>query len=101
VIAALLPSLLMRWRYTAATGPTVFIDLVDLTVVTIARTAGEDTFTYGLMHQRQACQAAEIERALPHFTTARDATEPWAGLAGPTSRGQQVLAGRDLGPWCG
>ncbi len=41
-----------------------------------ARTAGEDTFTYGLMHQRQACQAAEIEQALPHFAAARDATEP-------------------------
>jgi len=38
-----------------------------------ARTAGEDTFTYGLMHQRQACQAAEIEQALPSFTAA---TEP-------------------------
>ena len=36
-----------------------------------ARAAGEDTFTYGLMHQRQACQAAEIERALPHFTAVR------------------------------
>ncbi len=36
-----------------------------------ARTAGEDTFTYGLMHQRQACQAAEIEQALPHFAAAR------------------------------
>ena len=30
-----------------------------------ARAAGEDTFTYGLMHQRQARQAAEIERTLP------------------------------------
>jgi CHAD domain-containing protein len=30
-----------------------------------ARAAGEDTFTYGLMHQRLACQAAEIEQALP------------------------------------
>jgi len=28
-----------------------------------ARAAGEDTFTYGLMHQRQACQAAAIEQA--------------------------------------
>ena len=37
---------------------------------------GEDTFTYGLMHQRQACQAAEIERALPPVTAAREATEP-------------------------
>jgi CHAD domain-containing protein len=34
-----------------------------------ARTAGEDTFTYGLMYQRQACQAAEIEQAC-HFTAA-------------------------------
>jgi len=33
-----------------------------------ARAAGEDTFTYGLLHQRQACQAAEIERALPRLT---------------------------------
>jgi basic amino acid/polyamine antiporter, APA family len=36
LIAALLPSLLMLWRYTTATGLTVFIDLVDLTVVTVA-----------------------------------------------------------------
>jgi amino acid transporter len=36
VIAALLPSLLMLWRYTTATGLTVFIDVVDLTVVTVA-----------------------------------------------------------------
>jgi CHAD domain-containing protein len=34
-----------------------------------ARAAGEDTFTYGLLHQRQACQAAESEQALPRFTT--------------------------------
>jgi len=33
-----------------------------------ARTAGEETFTYGLMYQRQACQAATIEQALPRFT---------------------------------
>jgi len=32
-----------------------------------ARAAGEDTFTYGLMHQSQACQAAQIEQALPRF----------------------------------
>ena len=37
-----------------------------------ARAAGEDTFTYGLMHQRQACQAATIEQALPCFTAARE-----------------------------
>ncbi len=29
-----------------------------------ARAAGEDTFTYGLMYQRQACQVAKIEQAL-------------------------------------
>jgi len=35
-----------------------------------AREAGEDTFTYGVMHQRQACQAAKIEQALPRLTAA-------------------------------
>ena len=33
VMAAVLPSLLMLWRYTTSTGLTVFTDLVDLTVV--------------------------------------------------------------------
>ena len=36
-----------------------------------ARAAGEDTFTYGLMHQRQAGQAASIEQALPRLAAAR------------------------------
>ena len=36
-----------------------------------ARAAGEDTFTYGLMHQRQACQAATIEQDLPRSAAAR------------------------------
>ena len=36
VMAALLPSLLMLWSYTTKTGLTVFTDLVDLTVVTVA-----------------------------------------------------------------
>ena len=36
IIAALLPSLLMLWRYTTSTGLTVFTYLVDLTVVTVA-----------------------------------------------------------------
>ncbi len=35
-MAALLPSLLMLWRYTTKTGLTVFTYLVDLTVVTVA-----------------------------------------------------------------
>lgn len=29
-----------------------------------ARSAGEDTFTYGLLYERQACQAAQIEGAV-------------------------------------
>jgi len=36
VVAALLPSLLMLWRYTTSSGLTVFTYLVDLTVVTVA-----------------------------------------------------------------
>jgi basic amino acid/polyamine antiporter, APA family len=36
VIGALLPSLLMAWRYSSSTGLTVFTYLVDLTVVTVA-----------------------------------------------------------------
>jgi len=35
-----------------------------------ARAAGEDTFTYGLLHQRQACQAAKIEQATARLTVA-------------------------------
>ncbi|WP_154676194.1 amino acid permease [Amycolatopsis benzoatilytica] len=36
LLAALLPSLLMVWRYTSGTGLTVFSFLVNLTVVTVA-----------------------------------------------------------------
>ena len=36
VIAAALPSVLMLWRYTTSTGLTVFTELVDLSVVTVA-----------------------------------------------------------------
>ncbi len=36
VVAALLPSLLMLWRYISSSGLTVFTYLVDLTVVTVA-----------------------------------------------------------------
>jgi basic amino acid/polyamine antiporter, APA family len=36
VMAALLPSVLMLWSYTTATGLKVFTDLVDLAVVTVA-----------------------------------------------------------------
>ena len=50
---------------------TVLLDLAGK-----ARMAGEDTFTYGLMHQRQACQAATIEPC--HASRTRDVTEPRA-----------------------
>jgi CHAD domain-containing protein len=42
---------------------------VLLTLAGQARVAGEDTFSYGVMHERQACQAAEIEQTLPHLVS--------------------------------
>jgi APA family basic amino acid/polyamine antiporter len=36
VVGAILPSILMLWRYTASSGLTIFTYLVDLTVVTVA-----------------------------------------------------------------
>jgi len=53
-------------HHDSVVARTVLLDLAGK-----ARAAGEDTFTYGLMHQRQACQAATIEQALPRFTAAR------------------------------
>jgi len=53
-------------HHDSVVARTVLLDLAQN-----ARAAGEDTFTYGLMHQRQACQAANIEQALPRFTAAR------------------------------
>ena len=53
-------------HHDSVVARTVLLDLAQN-----ARAAGEDTFTYGLMHQRQACQAAGIEQALPRFTAAR------------------------------
>jgi CHAD domain-containing protein len=55
-------------QHDSVVARTVLLDLAQQ-----ARMAGEDTFTYGLMHQRQACQAAEIERALPSVTAATEA----------------------------
>ncbi len=52
-------------HHDSVVARTVLLDLAAK-----ARTAGEDTFTYGLMHQRQACQAAVIEQTLPRFTAA-------------------------------
>jgi len=59
-------------HHDSVVARTVLLDLAGK-----ARAAGEDTFTYGLMYQRQACQAANIEQALPRFA-GRDAIEPWA-----------------------
>jgi CHAD domain-containing protein len=42
---------------------TVLLDLAGK-----ARAAGEDTFTYGLMYQHQAGEAASLEQGLPPFT---------------------------------
>jgi CHAD domain-containing protein len=46
-------------HHDSVVARTVLLDLAQE-----ARAAGEDAFTYGLMYQRQACQAAEIEQAL-------------------------------------
>jgi len=53
-------------HHDSVVARTVLLDLARK-----ARAAGEDTFTYGLMHQRQACQAATMGQALPRFTAAR------------------------------
>jgi CHAD domain-containing protein len=50
-------------HHDSVVARTVLLDLAGK-----ARAAGEDTFTYGLMHQRQACQATTMEQALPRFT---------------------------------
>lgn len=46
-----------------------------------ARAEGHDTFSYGLMYQRQVCQAAEIERALPRFAAPAIITAQSHGFA--------------------
>ncbi len=51
-------------HHDSVVARTVLLDLARK-----ARAAGEDTFTYGLMHQRQACQAAELEQALPRYAS--------------------------------
>jgi CHAD domain-containing protein len=51
-------------HHDSVVARTVLLDLAGQ-----ARVADEDTFAYGVMHQRQAYQAAEIEQALPHLMT--------------------------------
>jgi CHAD domain-containing protein len=50
-------------HHDSVVARTVLLDLAGR-----AREAREDTFTYGLMYQRQADQAARMEQALPPFT---------------------------------
>ena len=54
-----------------------------------ARAAAEDTFTYGVLHERQACHAAQIERTLPQFAACAKQTHSPPGSSGL----------RALGPW--
>jgi CHAD domain-containing protein len=51
-------------HHDSVVARTVLLDLAAK-----ARAAGEDTFTYGLLYQRQACQANDIEQALPRFAS--------------------------------
>ena len=48
-------------HHDSVVARTVLLILADQ-----ARAAAEDTFTYGVMHGRQACQAAGIEQELAH-----------------------------------
>ena len=50
-------------HHDSVVARTVLLDLAGK-----AREAGEDTFTYGLMYQRQAGRAARMEQVLPPFT---------------------------------
>ena len=50
-------------HHDSVVARTVLLDLAGE-----AREAEEDTFTYGLMYQRQADRAASMEQALPSFT---------------------------------
>jgi len=62
---------------------------VLLELAATARAAGQDTFTYGLMHRSQACHAAEIERALPRS---------WSSYRVGGSRRDVGLYGNRRGP---
>jgi CHAD domain-containing protein len=56
-------------HHDSVVARTVLLDLAAT-----ARADGQDTFSYGLMYQRQVCQAATIEQALPHFATLRSSS---------------------------
>jgi CHAD domain-containing protein len=67
-------------QHDSVVARTVLLDLAAA-----ARDAGEDTFAYGLLYQRQACAATAIEQSLPSFTTANPHQETQQGV-GSTGR---------------
>ena len=73
LMAAFLPSLLMLWSYTTATGLTVFTDLVDLTVVTVA-------IPYPFSACAQLSYLVSKRRRVQGWALARDLTIAGAGV---------------------
>ena len=73
VMAALLPSILMLWSYTTATGLKVFTDLVDLTVVTVA-------IPYLFSACAQLTYLVSRRRRVQGWALARDLTIAGAGV---------------------
>ena len=73
VMAALLPSLLMLWSYTTKTGLTVFTELVDLTVVTVA-------IPYLFSACAQLAYLVSKRRRVQGWQLARDLTIAGAGV---------------------
>jgi basic amino acid/polyamine antiporter, APA family len=73
LMAAVLPSLLMLWSYTTKTGLTVFTDLVDLTVVTVA-------IPYLFSACAQLTYLASRRRKVQGWMLARDAAVAGAGV---------------------
>jgi len=73
VMAALLPSALMLWSYTTATGLTVFTNLVALTVVTVA-------IPYLFSACAQLSYLVSRRRRVQGWALARDAAIAGAGV---------------------
>jgi APA family basic amino acid/polyamine antiporter len=73
LMAALFPSLLMLWSYTTATGLSVFTDLVDLTVVTVA-------IPYLFSACAQLSYLVSRRRRVQGWALARDLTVAGAGV---------------------
>ena len=73
VLAAVLPSLLMLWSYTTATGLKVFVDLVDLAVVTVA-------IPYLFSACAQLAYLVSKRRRVQGWALARDLTIAGAGV---------------------